>query len=745
MKTRILGIIAIIFCSLLGFGQCKITELAITTTECNSNGKFFVTINFAHVGTSPKFKIIGNGKNYGTFEYSNLPITLGPLTGDCTTNYEFLIRDIEFESCTAFKNTGTKCCTDECAISFKNVASGNCDGMLYQLSFDLDYTSEPTNGFDLYTNGQFFGYYKYDELPLHITDFPSSSSETYNQVVVCANDNPTCCDTIQILNPCICSIYKVQGQVINCNEETKTFSIKLNFKHNLTADSFQIGGNTTNYGTYAYTDLPITITGLHFSDLTQYEFLILDKNNTFCFAAYELGIVKNCNFECNISELIIEPHACEDGKFYVDLAFDYKNTSIAGFSVVGNGQTYGSFEYGEQFYKLGPLDADCTTLYEFVVKDKELLGCQAARAFNEPICCNVGCEIAELRIEEICENNILVGFQFNFNHTSTEGSFVIKANGVTLGTYKYSDLPVTINQINFNGQQVNFVIFDSVIESCNLKKSYTFECQNKPDCDIRDMILTAGDCNDDGQFYAKLKFKVTSPGAEGFIIKVNGIIFDTLQYGQDFYQIGPLDGDCSTLYQFLMYDVQHPECVEDYKFTEKVCCDEKCKISNALLTFLPCKDGKFDVKINVDHQGASAKFRIRIKNQFYGPFSYADLPYTIEGLSERQVYEIVIVDAEDESCRLVVVIPAIECSSSTNDGLAATVNIKNNNEILEISLAEIWGNTKVSLLDITGKLITSKSLNSEYTTLELHQLSAGLYLLRIENKEITYTKKIVKY
>lgn len=731
--------------SFLGFGQCNIAGLTVTPSECNNNGKFFVVINFDHIGTSPKFKILGNGTNYGTFEYVNLPITLGPLSADCVTNYEFVVRDIEFESCNAFKSIGTKCCSDQCAISFTNVEAGNCDGMLYQLSFDLEYTEDNDNGFDLFTNGQFFGYYQYNELPLNILDFPSSTTESFNQIVVCANDNGSCCDTIEIVNPCICSIYRVQGQVIDCNEETETFSLKLNFRHNLTSDSFQVGGNTTNYGTFAYSNLPITITGLSFSDLTQYEFLILDKNDAFCFNSYELGIVNECNFDCNISDLIVEPYACEDGQFYVDIAFNYENTSIAGFSVVGNGQNYGSFEYGDPFYTLGPLEADCATLYEFVVKDNELEDCQTFKAFNEPICCDIDCEMAEFRLDEICEENILVGFLFNFNHNNTEGSFVIKANGVNLGTFEYADLPVTINEINFDLPQVVFVVFDSEDESCNLSKTYTFECSTVEDCNIRDMFLTVSDCNDAGQFYAKLKFKVTNPGSQGFVIKVNGIIFDTLSYGQDIYEIGPLEGDCSTLYQFLMIDVQKPECAEDYKFTEKVCCDETCKISNAILTFLPCENGKFNVSLNFNHEGTSPKFRLKINNDFIGPYFYADLPFIIEGLMERQVYEIIIIDAEAENCRLAVVIPAIECPSNTTDVLASTVHLKNNNETLEISLDEIWGNTQVSILDITGKLIHSKSIQSNLTTIDINQLSAGLYLLRMNNNKISYTKKIFKF
>lgn len=744
MKSKILGVVMFLLTSVLSFGQCNIAGLTVTPTECNNNGKFFVTINFDHVGTSNKFKVLGNGVNYGTFEYANLPITLGPINGDCTTNYEFVVRDNEIESCNAFKNLGTKCCTDECNINFINVEAGNCDGMLYQLSFDLEHTAGIGDGFDLFTNGQFFGYYLYDDLPLNIPNFPSSTVEQYNQIVVCANDNTSCCDTISLLNPCICNIYRVQGQVIDCNEETGTFSIKLNFRYNLTADSFQVGGNSTNYGTFAYNELPIIITGLSFSDVTQYEFLIVDKEDAFCFNSYELGKVTECNFDCNISELVIEPYDCVDGQFYVDIAFNYENTSIAGFTIVGNGQTYGNFEYGEDVYTLGPLDADCVTLYEFIVKDIELTDCRAEKGFNEPFCCDADCEIAEFRIDEICEENRLVGYAFNFNHTATDGNFVIKANGVNVGTFAYADLPVTISDINFDVQVVTFLVYDSENESCNLSKTYTFECKTGEECDIRDMILTVSDCNEEGRFYAKLKFIVTSPGDQGFVIKVNGDIFDTLAYGQNVYEIGPLEGDCSTLYQFLIYDVENPGCAADYKFTEKVCCDV-CLLSDAILSFLPCEDGKFDVILNFEHENTSPKFRLKINGEIKGPFSYADLPITIENLNERQVYEINIIDAENEACRLSVVIPAIECPSSTNEDWARTVQIINNNEEISLSLNDIWGKTQVSIFDITGKLLINSTLNNNVGTIKIDQLNTGIYLLRLDNDKINYTRKLIKY
>ena len=58
--------------------QRLINGLNVNSGTCNVSGQFFVTINFDHTGASGKFKIQGNGKNYGLFEYSALPVTIGP-------------------------------------------------------------------------------------------------------------------------------------------------------------------------------------------------------------------------------------------------------------------------------------------------------------------------------------------------------------------------------------------------------------------------------------------------------------------------------------------------------------------------------------------------------------------------------------------------------------------------------------------------------------------------------------------
>jgi hypothetical protein len=720
-----------------------INGLNVTNGACNASGQFYVTINFDHTGTSTKFKIQGNGKNYGLFSYSELPVAIGPLKADCITNYEFVVRDEINQDCFAFKNLGKKCCEDNCSINFENVESGPCMNDKYQLFFDLDYNA-PDNGFDLYNNGQFYGYYQYSQLPLNLMDFPTSPFETYNEIVVCANDNPTCCDTLKILNPCVCSIYNVQGQVVNCNEEAGKFSLRLNFKHNLTSDSFQVGGSSINFGKFAYADLPITLPNISFSDNIEYEFLIVDKNNAFCFGSYELGKVTKCNFECSITDLVVKPRPCVDSIFYVDISFKNRNTGLNGFRIRGNGVVYGEYEYGETSYKVGPLLANCETLYEFVVRDKEMEGCSAVASFTEPVCCEMSCELSALTITEACENGVLKAININFNHTETSGTFVLKINSTVIGTYAYGVLPLKITNFNFDGPNLLVKIFDSEDESCHLLKEYKLLCGSENACKIYDLSVLPTECNAQGKFYAKLKFKVSDPKADRFILKVNGIVYDTLAYGKEFYEIGPFNGDCSTLYKFLVQDIMNSACKDDYSFTEKVCCNNECKISDPLVSFSACEQGKFDLRINFSHVNTLLKFRVKLNGVIKGPFNYSDLPVIIENLNEKQSYEIIIWDVEKEACRLSLNIPAIECTSGTDDTWSSNFIMSNDDHTVLLSIGEKWLPSSISISNLSGHQLLSTSGNAE-NSIDISVLPRGLYFLQIRHEKQVITRKFVKY
>lgn len=88
---------------------CVIND--VTYTELfDTMGRFWLKIDFQFENTSDKFSISGNGKNYGSFDYSNLPIILGAFNCDDSLDLEFEIKDFKAESCTYILKPGEIIC-----------------------------------------------------------------------------------------------------------------------------------------------------------------------------------------------------------------------------------------------------------------------------------------------------------------------------------------------------------------------------------------------------------------------------------------------------------------------------------------------------------------------------------------------------------------------------------------------------------------------------------------------------------
>lgn len=76
--------------------------------------------------------------------------------------------------------------------------------------------------------------------------------------------------------------------------------------------------------------------------------------------------------DCTISNVYAEAGECDSlGYFMVDIQFDVESPMANTFTIQGNGTNYGSFEYGELFYQLGPFLGDSETEYEFAITDNE--------------------------------------------------------------------------------------------------------------------------------------------------------------------------------------------------------------------------------------------------------------------------------------------------------------------------------------------------------------------------------------
>ena len=632
------SILLFLFVLNIAWSQCEIFDMTAVPSACNEEGNFHVTIdfNYSNVGDDG-FKIQGGGIVYGTFSYSDLPITLEGLSGDCITEYEFVARDISQPDCSDFVLLGPICCDQpDCSLNILEFQAGECNNNHFPIHFNLEHSGTTNSYFEVFGNGIYLGYHSFNDLPITIENFPSSD-EPLEELIVCENDNGLCCDTIYFITPCSCSISGVQTRKLECNAEDSTYFLKINFNHYHTSDSFQLGSNAGFFGYFGYNQLPIVIGPIAFSADTL-EFLIADQQNTLCFEEFIIAPYQECNTECDISNIQVTTSPCEDNHFYAHITFDYNNPGVHGFKIQGNGQVYGTYLYGNDEYVVGPLLGNCSTNYEFAIVDVDYPNCNESYQMPEPVCCE-GCIIQELQAIGICElDNRKV--KVNFDHNQPPSShFNLKINGVFIGNYEFGSLPIIVEYDFIPGQEYSVFVYNEI---CEKEGNFVLTCSNQGDCDISNLEVTTTAC-ENNEFYAHISFDYSNTGDHGFMIRGNGVIYGTYEYGQDEYIVGPLVANCVTKYEFAVVDVDHPTCKDVYNMTEPVCCDGECSITEMNAIGL-CENDDKKVKINFEHnQAPTSEFHLKINGVFIGTYLFAELPIIVDyDFTPGQVYSIFV-------------------------------------------------------------------------------------------------------
>ncbi|MEO6190459.1 MAG: hypothetical protein ABIO44_09000, partial [Saprospiraceae bacterium] len=171
--------------------ECQLSNLHIEKSDCSAEKTFYVTLNFTHDGNSECFIVTGNGIRYGEFKYSQLPLKIGPLKGNCTTEYEFAVRDCANEKCSVTGILGKVCCETkpDCVLSDLNLVKSDCDAKgLFYVTINLHYKNVG-DCFSVQGNGVNYGKFKYSQLPLKIGPLKANCETNYEfQITDCNNE-----------------------------------------------------------------------------------------------------------------------------------------------------------------------------------------------------------------------------------------------------------------------------------------------------------------------------------------------------------------------------------------------------------------------------------------------------------------------------------------------------------------------------------------------------------------------------
>ncbi len=592
---------------------CPISDLKVEVAgPCNPDGTYPIVIDFKYTGPVPAAFVVwsGTGKQLGVFPIGALPIKIAkfPASGNdvdrvrvclVTSNAPML-----FNCCLEAEFKAPDCQNAPCGIANVKVEVGPCnlDGT-YKLV--LNFTTANTQGqFGVWAgNGQFLGIHPLSALPLTIPKFPGSGKDV-DAIRICVlgpagTITQTCCITHEFKAPNCqdgCAVKDLEVKVGDCNPDG-SFKVLLNFKvQNVSGPAkFILWINGAGAGTFDVNDLPLTIPNFPGGNGGKAEIRVCvvaanaPAPSTSCCAGLTFT-TPNCQGPgCKITNLTVKVGDCNnDGTYKAQINFTSVTTAPGFFSVWANGQFIGTY----------PVSALPLTIPNFPAsggKKDEVKVCIVSPNAAQPLCCeavefeapdcsNKPCTIKNLEVAVgDCNNDGTYRLKVNFQvvlSSTTPAFFGVWANGVLIGTYPLSALPLTIPNFPASGGKKD--VIKVCIVTPNAAQPFCCEelvfeapdCSNKA-CKIWDLQVQATPCLC-GQFFAVLTFRHQNGSAAGFdVIGPNGDVLGSYSYSQPQPIIlGPFDGDGQTFYAFVVQDKSDPSCADKAALGEIDCPDQ---------------------------------------------------------------------------------------------------------------------------------------------------------------------------
>ena len=346
---------------------CEIGEIQTELSDCD-DGHFEVEIDFEHTNTGEKFYLSASSSNqvFGPFEYTALPVIVGPIPAVAGEEVVLTVWDKLNESCARRKSLGVvDCPPPNCRLFGLEFGEVECDvaDRTASLSVYFDHQDAASDFFIVRTNNGWEEKFKYIDLPVDLTNIPIPDDNNLS-LKICDAERDDCCLDFSLALPCPppdCEIGELRTDVSDC--ENGEFKLKLDFEYAHTGEKFWVTFNTTDqaFGPFAYEDLPIDIGPLPGS-LEETIIEVRDESRPNCGRRKSLGLI-HCPPECKLHSLEYSLD-CDPATntFDVKINFEFENTASEHYVLTLENGRQARFKYADLPLRLEdipyPLDRD---------------------------------------------------------------------------------------------------------------------------------------------------------------------------------------------------------------------------------------------------------------------------------------------------------------------------------------------------------------------------------------------------
>ncbi len=560
-----------------------------------------------------------------------------------------------------------------CTITHVLVDQQPCNESIGEFNLLVDYNGLNTSGsFNVTVGNSNFGPFLASQAPFTVGPF-NGDGTAYVVEVSDAND-PTCSNNFQ-LDPinCIvaCDISNLTAVATECVGDY-LFRADIDFDRNASpSENFEVTVNGQSQGIFPYSEFPIQL-NLSGDGPVNHNVLVCDVNDAgCCLGKTFVGFECAPPLGCNISAVTTQVEECDNGMFNIIVGLQGSGLSNEMYVTVNN-EEYGDVIYPTSNFPItiGPLIGDGITGYQIDIFDTENFETCFNGATVGPVLCEVidPCVISDLTVTTTqCMGINEYGAIINFNRTSSPSNqFIVKIDGMTIGSYPEDNFPLTLNNLPSNGAQNSILtVADASDPDCTLEASFQrLDC--RPPCAIDEFVVTPMACNPNDQFMIQVDLSGTTLD-NPITIFVNGQIVEQYDPGDFPVMVGPYAGDGNTIYQISAQDSQIPDCTNSMSITAPQCEPiPVCEFTNLAITTGECTgDNLQSIIVDFDYSEInSGAFVVRINNNIHGQYGYNMLPLILNDIPTfgNGTAIIEITDSEFPDCNIEGNFETINCS-----------------------------------------------------------------------------------
>lgn len=499
---------------------CRIGELHLEQIECNSDGEYFVGLDFAYKNTSDSFLVATENSDYQRYHYQHLPIKLGPFK-DPMEALEVKVKDLRFDDCT---QSGViedlDCAPKNCVLNDLHLEQLDCNdqGEYYvRLDFEHKYTSD---SFLVAYNGSDYRRYHYKHLPIKLGPFDGPVDVLEVKIKDLKSDDCFLSGILESLDceqkPC--AIKKAKVDDVVCTN-TGTYDLTLTYEgYGLEEDAILLATFSSGYQfRFRAGENPVRITDIPLPEAGMDMLKLCAVNQAAC--CFSLDYHVECQNDCGLSDLEVKASDCDtQGRFDLKVDFAYASTSD-GFTLFLNNRAYGNYKYEELPITVENLQGGPNAYYQVTVRDFANFACKLNTRIEAPNCTS-GCALEAVRLETSdCINGQFTASVYpQLGHPTTTGSFVLFIDGDLYGPYAYGRERIDINGLPATGERYDVLLVDLDDPTCFAHTDFVAPAcsPSGEECMIDDLDIEVVTCYGNNRYQIRVDFWYDHPTHNSF-------------------------------------------------------------------------------------------------------------------------------------------------------------------------------------------------------------------------------------